>query len=319
MIPDEAWRFLQRWLWLLVLAIASGGVLGVMFLPKLLGDGGNYTASTVLSVGRFASPAGVVTATADPDQNEMLRDYTQALADATRTPRFIAQVRERALARGLDLTAAAINAKVKVEAQPSLFIITVEATDRRPEVAEGLASAMAEAISAEAQLREQQLRQSLAQRAEQGQEQLMARLQANRDRTLARLQALNASALQSALAVVASSPIGPDTGRRLVAELARLSGDPELVMLDAEASALHRALTDLASAREAVEVALSSSNGPFFVLQPVQTVQEQPLHAVRTRDALVLGAGAGLVAGWLSASLADHLLGRMRRRNGHED
>jgi sarcosine oxidase gamma subunit len=314
MIPEEAWRFLQRWLWLLLAAIAAGGVLGVLFLPRLLGDGDNYSASAVLSVGRFASPAGVVTATLAADQGELLKDYTQSLAETSRTPRFLARVREKALARGLPLSAAAINAKVQVEPQPSLFLIAVQASDSQPQVAETLVTLVVEAISEEAQAQERNLRQALAQRAEQGQEQIMQRLRANHQRTLARLQELNAPALQAALVGVAGGAVGPETARRLVGELARLGGDPELVLLAAEAEALQRALTDLASAREAVEVALSASGGPFFLLQPVETVQEQPLHAVRTRDALVLGAGAGLAVGWLSASLAEQLLGRLRRR-----
>ena len=318
MIPDEAWRFLQRWLLLLVAAIAAGGALGIVFLPRLLGASESYTANAVLSVGRFASPAGVVTATVDPDQSELLQEYTRAVAETARTPRFMAHVREKALARGLQTTVPAINAKVKVEPEPALFLISVQASDSDPRVAEGLVAAMVEAISEEAAAQEQNLRQALAQRAEQGQQQIVERLQTNHPRTLIRLQQLNAAALQSALASLGGASASPEVARRLVSDLARLSGDPELVVLNAEAEALQRALTDLASAREAVEVALSSAGGPFFLLQPVETVREQPLHAVRTRDALVLGAGAGLVVGWLSASLADHVLGRLRRRNHDE-
>jgi len=230
----------------------------------------------------------------------------------------MAHVREKALARGLQTTVPAINAKVKVEPEPALFLISVQASDSDPRVAEGLVAAMVEAISEEAAAQEQNLRQALAQRAEQGQQQIVERLQTNHQRTLIRLQQLNAAALQSALASLGGASASPEVARRLVSDLARLSGDPELVVLNAEAEALQRALTDLASAREAVEVALSSAGGPFFLLQPVETVREQPLHAVRTRDALVLGAGAGLVVGWLSASLADHVLGRLRRRNHDE-
>ncbi len=314
MIPDEAWRFVQRWLWLLVIAIAAGAALGVVLLPRVLGSNESYSSTAVLSVGRFASPAGVVTAAVGADQSRLLQDYTQALADATRTPRFMARVRERAAARGLPLSAAAINAKVQVEAQPSLFTITVQASDADPTVAEALAGAMVEAIMDEAQGQEENLRQALAQRAEQAQSQIVQRLQANQQRTLARLQQLNAPASQSLLAGLSSGNLSPEATRRLISDLARVSGDSELMVLSAEAEALQRTLTELASAKEAVEVALSAGGGPFFVLQPVETVQEQPLHALRGRDAMVLGAGAGLVMGWLSASLAEHLLGRLRRR-----
>jgi|GEM_PF-1075834 hypothetical protein len=319
MLPEEFWRFLQRWLWLLAAAAIAGAALGTLFLPRVLSGGGGYTSTAVLSVARFASPSGVTAATNNADERAVLQDYTQVLADGVKTAPFLSKVGQKMAARGTPMSVASINDKLQVEATPSLFRIALRGRDSDRQRAEALVATTLETLQEQVRNEEQNLRQALATSADQRQAQILERLRDNQQRQLQRLQQLDATTLQAAAAATAGA--GATTAganRQFLIQVARLSGDPELMLLSAETEALAQALSQLASARETVEATLNTSPDPFVTLRPLETVQEQPLNTLRARDALVLGAGVGLVVGWLSASVAEQLLNR-RRNHRLED
>jgi hypothetical protein len=154
------------------------------------------------------------------------------------------------------------------------------------------------------------------------QAQLLAQLNDVYAQRQARLAALNETAIREALDDLVRGGVGQnlsETFTILVADLARLGSDPELAVLNSQATSLEQQLTALADTQRSFSDQILQGK-PLSVVDPTTTVQLPPGNALRTRDLGIMGLVAGVVLGWISAVLVDGLIigWRMERARREE-
>jgi hypothetical protein len=90
----------------------------------------------------------------------------------------------------------------------------------------------------------------------------------------------------------------------LVADLARISSDTELTVLNSDAASLEQQLARLSESRRGYsdEILIGA---PISTVDPVDTSTVPLASSLRTRDLAMMGLVAGLVLGWIIATMAD--------------
>jgi hypothetical protein len=309
MIPEQYWEIARRWFWIIIGLGVAGGLAGVLLLPMGLGSTSEYDASMTLAVSRFVSFGGTVTAGAGGGgEADLLADYSSSIADKSKTVQFQSRLRDAVKDQGL--FAAALPKKVTVTAD-------------RARDAEILAQEAANILTEEVVAEETSIKEGLGANTDEQRAELLSRLTELNTERIAKLQSLDAAAVRTALDdLLRQGGAGNDLTeafRGIMEDLAVVTGDADLAAINARSDALQAELTTLARAEESFSVDLLKFGQPVFVLAPVETVATEPESALRKRDMLVLGTGAGLVVGWFAANMAEHVRnGRGGRREEGE-
>jgi hypothetical protein len=266
---------------------------------------GNSSAVT-LGVTRVVSLSGTVTMGTQGDQ-QMMASYTENLAARGNTPQFLKQLNDRLAAQGLILSDAALARKIDFKPVAGLARVDITAEAGLAGDAQLMASTAAALMVEEITDEENRIRESLTAATTEQQTQLLARLDQVYQGRIARLAALGEPALREGLDNLIRSGVGTDVStsyQTLVQDLARISGDPELAVLNSEAESLERQLASLSDAQRSFSPEILRG-APVSIVDPVDTVQLPPSTSLRTRDLGLMGLVAGLVLGWVVASLAD--------------
>jgi hypothetical protein len=325
MIPEQYWQILRRWFWIIGLLGLLGAIGGFYLLPLGLGSGSSsYDASMTLGVSRFVSFSGTITAGVGGGDGVLLGDYTASIADKAKTVQYRARLRAALEEKGLSLTEAALIQKVTVTADKALFRINIRATAGNSEEAELLAQEAADVLTQQVVDEEKRVKEGLGANTDEQRDDLLGRLSVLNQQREQKLQELGASALRTALDDLASrGGVGTDLSaefRDILEDLAVIAGDQDLEDINSQIDALERQLAALALAEESFAVDLLKLGDPVFVLNPVETVATESESKLRKRDMLVLGAGAGLIMGWVAANIADNARnGRGIRRKEEEE
>ncbi len=322
MIPEQYWGILRRWFWLVLLLGAAGGVVGLFIIPMGLSGGSSYNASVTLGVGRFVSVSGTVADATQGGGGSALADYTSSIAATAKSVQFVARLREALAAKGLVVTDTVLREKFNVTEDSALFRIRVEATATTADKAELVAQTVADALTEQAASEEQRISENLVQSSDQQRQELATRLADAYQRRLARFNALGGQAVQAAQsALMQRAAGGADLGAEfseVMQDVALISGDTELALINAEVKALEDELASLSKVQQSFSD-LGSWGQPVFVLNPVDTVPTEVESTLRKRDMAVLGGGAGLIMGWIAANMAEHIRNGRGPRRDEED
>jgi len=324
MIPEHYWQMARRWFWIIILLGVAGAAAGLFLLPLGLGSAKPaYDASMTLAVARFVSFGGTVTAGSEGGGSTTLADYTTSIADKAQTVQFQSRLRAAVKEEGLFATEAALLQEVTVSADRALFRINIRATAASAKDAEILAQEAANVLIEQVVAEETRVKEGLGANTEEQRAELQRRLSDLSDQRVKKLQALDSSALRTALDnLVRDGGAGNDLAEEfgsILEDLALVTGDADLAVINAQSDALQSQLVTLARAEESFSVDLLEFGKPVFVLNPVETVATEPEGSLRKRDMMLLGTGAGLVMGWLAANMAEQVRnGRGARREEEE-
>lgn len=314
MIPEQYWRLVKRWFWLILPLGIVGALVGFYLIPVGLGESSGYNARVTLGVGRFVSFGGIVTASMEPEEGGTLAEYTASIADMATTQQFEARLKKAAKAQGLDTREANLADNVAVEPNGSLYRITVTARAETAEAAEILADEAANLLMEQALAEEGRVIQNLAGNTEPQKLEILARLSTLSEKQHAKLDSLGASDLALALDdLLSRSRSGEDViedFRVVMRSLADITGDSDLALLNSETEALEGELVDVTERERTVSLDLLRWSQPAFVLNPVETVATEPERSLRKRDMVLLGSGAGLLMGWIAANVAEGMRNR---------
>ncbi len=105
---------------------------------------------------------------------------------------------------------------------------------------------------------------------------------------------------------------------RLVEDLARLSGDPQLTVLNTEAEALESQLAEISATRRDFSTELLQG-GPVSIVSPAETVPFASVTTLKARDAAVMGLLVGLVLGWIGANMLESMQLNLRMKKHREE
>jgi len=323
MIPEQYWRIVRRWFWIILLLGVAGGAVGMFVLPMGFTSSSQYDASLTLGVSRFVSFGGTMTAGTGAGDGVLLGDYTASIADKAKTVQFQARLRSALEEKGLFLTETALAQKVTIAADKSLFRVSIRATAGSSEEAELLVQEAADVLTEEVTAEETRIKEGLGANTEDQRTDLLSRLADLNQQRDQRLQELNATALKTALDdLVARGGANPDVStefRNILNDLAVIAGDQDLADLNSHIDSVERQLAVLATAEDNFSVDLLKGQ-PVFVLNPAETVATEAESSLRKRDMLVLGTGAGLIMGWVAANVAENASnGRGTRREEDDD
>jgi hypothetical protein len=185
-------------------------------------------------------------------------------------------------------------------------------------MAETAAELLVEEVSGE----ETRIKESLTTATAQQQTELLSALnQVYADR-IERLGLLGEPTLREALDNLVRSGIGADlsgTFSTLVQDLARITADPQLAILNSEAQSLERQLAELSDNQRSFSDEILRGD-PVSIIDPVDTVQLAPEASLRTRDLGLMGLVVGLVIGWIAATIIDgQVMGRRFERAEEEE
>jgi hypothetical protein len=326
MIPEQYWQIVRRWFWIIISLGVAGGAAGLFVLPMGLSGSSAYDASMSLGVSRFVSFGGTMTAGTGTGDSVVLGDYTASIANKAKTVQFQARLRAALEEQGLFVTEAALQQKVTVTADKSLFRINIRATASRPGDAELLAREAADVLTQQVVDEENRVKEGLGGNTDEQRTELLSRLSDLNQQRAQRLQELDAESLRTALNdLVARGGADPsanlsDEFRGIIGGLAVIAGDQDLTDINSQIDALEKKLAALALAEESFSVDLVKSGEPVFVVNPVETVATEAEGTLRKRDMLVLGTGAGLIVGWVAANMAENVRnGRGSRRKEEEE
>jgi len=313
MIPEQYWRIIARWFWIIIGLGIAGGAAGLFLIPIGLSSRSEYDASMTLAVSRFVSFGGTVTAgSGGGGEGTLLADYTTSIADKSKTVQFQARLRDAVESEGL--FGAALLKKVTVTADRALFRVHIQATASNARDAEILAQEAANILTEQVVAEETSIKDGLGANTDEQRAELLSRLSDLNTQRIEKLRSLDAAAVRTALDdLLRQGGAGNDLTeafRGIMEDLALITGDADLAAINARSDALQAELTTLARAEESFSVDLLKFGQPVFVLDPVETVTTEPESALRKRDMVVLGGGAGLIMGWLVANMAE------RVRNG---
>ena len=322
MIPEHYWRIARRWFWLIGGIAIGCAVFAVFAVGSVAGSAEpGYSSAVTLGVTRIVSFGGTVTVGGQGDP-QLLANYTENVATRGSTPQFLRRLNDELEKEGLIIPDAALARKIDFVANPGLFRVDIVAEADTPEDAQLMSETTAELLVAEVTAEETRIKQSLTTATEQQQTELLANLnQVYADR-IARLSALGEPALREALDNLIRSGIGSDlnaTFATLVQDLARITADPQLAVLNSEAQSLERQLGDLSDSQRSFSDDILRGD-PVSIVDPVDTVQLAPETSLRTRDLALMGLVVGLVMGWIVATIVDgQVMGRRFERAKEEE
>lgn len=321
MIPEQYWRVLRRWYWLIGGIALAAAIVAVLTVPLVISSSsGGYSAAVTLGVTRMVSFGGTTSA-AEGDA-EILSSYTSNIANRGSSPQFLDTLESELATEGLNVSSGDLDRALVFDANEGLFRITVEATAEVPNDARLIAETAAQELIAYAKAEEDRIKESLNATSQQQEAQLLARLDEVYQDRVDRLAELGEPTLREALDEMVRSGVGSDLEEEfdtLVQNLARISGDPQLAILNAEASSLEAQLADLSESRRNFSNELLQGD-PVSVVTPVETVPLVPPASLRTRDIGLMGLVVGLILGWIAANAAEsmQLSERMKKRREEE-
>lgn len=307
MIPEQYWRIIGRWFWLIGGIALATSVLAMAAEPLVLGRGGaGYSAATTLGVSRMVSFGGTVTFGLNGDP-QILASYTESIAARGSSLQFLSALGERLRAAGVVRSDTQLARNVDVVANPGLFRIDITARDEDPEVAAIVAQTAADILIDDVAAEEARIKASLTESATQQQTALLNQLNSVYTARMQRLAALGEPALREGLDNLVRAGIGADLSgafTTLVQDFARITSDPELAVLNSQATSLEQQLAALSDNQRSFsdEILLGT---PVSLVNPVQTVPVPPSPSLRTRDLGLMGLIAGLVLGWIAATMAE--------------
>lgn len=322
MIPEHYWRIMRRWFWLIGGIAAAVTIFVIVAMPKIMGAGTPAHSSAVtLGVTRVVTLSGSVTVGTSADQ-DLMGSYTENIATRGNTPQFLRELSDTLKGTGTTIGDEQLARKLRFQPVPGLFRVDITAEAPTAEEAQLIASTAATLMVDDIAAEERRIRDSLNLATTEQQNALLARLnQVYTDRT-ARLASLGEPALREALDDLIRSGITTDVSADfslLVGDLARITSDSQLAVLNSSATSLEQQLARLAETQRSFsdEILLGS---PISVVDPVDTVQLAPAAALRTRDLGVMGLIAGLILGWLTATIVDGVVitNRMERARREE-
>jgi len=323
MIPEQYWRIVRRWFWIILLLGVAGGAVGMFVLPMGFTSSSQYDASLTLGVSRFVSFGGTMTAGTGAGDGLLLGEYTASIAERAKTVQFQARLRAALEEKGLFLTEAALIQKVTVSADTSLFRVNIRTTAGSSGEAELLVQEAADVLTEEVTAEETRVKEGLGANTDEQRTNLLSRLADLNQQRDQRLQELNATALKTALDdLIARGGANPDVSaefKSIMDDLAVIAGDQDLTDLNSHIDSVERQLAALATAEDNFSVDMLKGQ-PVFVLNPAETVATEAESSLRKRDMLVLGTGAGLIMGWVAANVAENASnGRGTRREEDDD
>lgn len=307
MIPEHYWRISRRWFWLIGGVALAVMLFAVVALPTVMGGGApGHSSAVTLGVTRVVTLSGSVTVGADGDQ-QLMASYTENVANGGNTPQFLRELSTRLAAAGVNVDDASLARKLTFKPNPGLFRVDITAEAATAEEAQLIASTAASLMVEDITAEERRIRDSLTATTAEQQTQLLASLnQVYADRT-ARLAALGEPALREGLDNLIRSGVSSNINvdfATLVADFARITSDSQLAVLNSSATSLETQLAQLSDTQRSFSDEILRGS-PISIVDPVDTVQLAPKASLRTRDLGVMGLVAGLVLGWIAASIAD--------------
>ena len=315
MIPEHYWRILKNWYWLIGGTALVCAMIAAAALPALLnGDGGGHSSSVTLGVTRMVSFSG--TTVAGEGEDEAMASYTASIAERGSSPQFRSALKDALEAKGVTLTG-----DMSFTANEGLFRITIEAAAGVPNDAQVIADTAAEQLIADTTAEEGRIALSLTSTADQQETELLARLSVVYQDRLDRLLVLGEPAMREALEAWVSRGVGASLSGdyvRLVEDVARLSADPQLAVLNTEAEALESQLAEISAARRDFSAELLQGE-PVSIVTPAETVPLAPASVLKARDSAVMGLLVGLVLGWIGANMLESMQLNLRMKKHREE
>jgi len=314
-IPEHYWRILKNWYWLIGGAAVVCAMITAAALPALLnGDDSGNSSSVTLGVTRMVSFSG--TTVAGEGDDEAMASYTISIAERGSSPQFLSTLKDALKAKGVTLTD-----DPSFTANEGLFRITIEATASAPTDARVVVDTAAEQLIADTAAEEGRIALSLASTNDQQETELLARLSVVYQDRFDRLLALGEPAAREALDVLVSRGVGASLAAdyvQLLEDLARLSADTQLAVLNTEAEALESQLSEISAARRDFSIELLQGD-PVSIVTPAETVPFAPASALSARDSAVMGLLVGLVLGWIAANMAESMQMNLRMKKYREE
>lgn len=308
MIPEQYWRIARRWFWLIGAVAVACMLFAVVAVGQVAGKSApTYNAALTLGVTRIVSFGGTITQGGDPGDPVLLSNYTDNIASRGSTPQFVAMLNSELAKKGVIMTDTEVSRKVKYASVPGLFRIDITATADTPEQAQLMAQTASDLLTKDVTDEETRIRTALNASTDAQQAQLLARLNTVYTNRTARLATLGQPALVEALDNMVRRGVTADlTGEfsTLVADLARITSDTELTVLNSDATSLEQQLARLSENRRGYsdEILIGT---PVSIVAPVDTSPVPLASSLRVRDLAVMGMIAGLVIGWIVATIAD--------------
>jgi hypothetical protein len=321
MIPEQYWRILRRWFWLIGGIAIGCAVLAAVTLPSLLSSSsGGYSAAVTLGVTRMVSFGG--TTAAGQGDPQLLASYTDSIAERGSSPQYLSNLETALAAKGVTLPDGKLERSLRFTSNPGLFRVEIEATAAVPNDAKVIAETAAEQLITDTKAEEGRIVAELTTTSAQQEAQLRARLNEVYQARIDRMNTLGEPALRAALDELVRRGIGADLNAAfstLVQDLARISADPDLSVLNSEAASLEAQLAELSESQRNYSAELLQGN-PVSTVTPVETVPLAPATALRARDTAVMGLIVGAVIGWIAANTAEsmQLNTKMKKRREEE-
>ena len=315
MIPEHYWRILKNWYWLIGGIALGCALIAAAALPALLngGDGG-YSSSVTLGVTRMVSFSG--TTAAGEGDDAAMASYTASIAERGSSPQFVATLKDELEATGVTLTS-----DVSYTANEGLFRITIEATSGVRNDAQVIADTAAEQLIFDTTAEEGRIALSLTSTADQQETELLARLTVVYEDRLDRLLELGEPAVREALEAWVSRGVSASLSGdyvRLVEDVARLSADPQLAVLNTEAEALESQLAEISAARRDFSTELLLGE-PVSIVTPAETVPFAATSVLKLRDSALMGLLVGLALGWIAANTLESMQLNLRMKKHREE
>jgi hypothetical protein len=308
MIPEQYWRIARRWFWLIGGVAIACMIFSIVAVGQVAGKSApTYSAATTLRVSRIVSFGGTITQGGDPADPLLLSAYTDNIASRGSTPQFVALLNAELAKQGIVVSDAVLSRKVKYTSDPQLFRVDITATSASPQEAQIMAQTAGDLLMKDVTDEELRIRAALNASTDQQQAQLLSRLTTVYEARTARLAALGQPALMEALDNMVRRGVSGDITAEfttLVADLARISSDTELTVLNSDAASLEQQLARLSESRRGYsdEILIGA---PISTVDPVDTSTVPLASSLRTRDLAMMGLVAGLVLGWIIATMAD--------------
>lgn len=318
MIPEGYWALIRRWFWLILLFSAAGAAGGFYLIPiglEEVGEASSHNSSASLSVTRFLTSNGTVVG------DSAMAEYTQSVAEMAKTPQFAARLNDAIAEEGVPAQELNPARKVKVKANKELSRITVQASADSPQRAELLVQKATELLIEQMTAEEQRVIDGLRESINRQRDEVLTRLRSLQEQRTELTQSLDQTALHEALNDLVQRSLAGTTVNEadeflvILADLAEFAENPELALVSAEVGALQAKLAQLVIVQQDLAISLPGAPEPAFVLTSPETVPTEPVRSLRKRDMLVLGGGAGLVLGWISANSAEYVRRGWRNRD----
>jgi hypothetical protein len=309
MIPNRYWLIGLRWSVLIIGCAVTFGALAYWAVNEgPLQPSSSYDSSFSLGVSRVLSLDGEVTQGSAPaPEGDAVNRFATAMVEWSTTPQFASRVSALLETQGVIMPAADVSRNVSISLAPRASrttnevnlrpitpnAITISGRSRDQAEATQIVSAAAGVIRTKAAEDELAIRTTLLQDYEASQADLLERLQATY------------ASINTALGRAAAATATRTTGS--VLEQARISNNPNLVLLSGRAEAIERELTTVGATLERLHAMTTQANQPLVITSEADTVSATPLTVIQGRDFAVLGALAGLAFGWVLANIAERL------------